>query len=102
VSDTTLYYFGFTYDESKKHKVQPHRKGGYLSLERERERERERESGRESSTGTTERDVVGAKDSHLPTSKNCFSSPLTEHSRTTAFISPDGESLLSNLSRTST
>lgn len=33
----------------------------------------------------------------LHTSRNCFSSPLTVHSRTTAFISPEGESLLSTL-----
>lgn len=31
------------------------------------------------------------------TSRNCFSSPLTVHSLTTAFISPEGESLLRSL-----
>lgn len=47
------------------------------------------------------RAVLGAG-KQQQTSRNSLSSPLTVDSLTTAFISPDGESLLSNLTRQKT
>ena len=43
------------------------------------------------------KDPESEPDRQPHTSRNCLSSPLTVHSLTTAFISPEGESLHSNL-----